>query len=202
MTTEFIPATSRQLWALYCITKKDYRNENLSKEDAAKLITELGNPNYKKESVKKEISLEDEFIEYFKQNMLDGVVASMKEAIGLESAVIEDTNFMKGSGKDGAAKVYKFRGFGCSISYLTYDKRSKLAKKIEEMFRDVHYTKLEKLVIDKFPKSLITELRKEGNPIEAIFSQDMEVNSTLYHGVVAFAKSKGVKNINYVTRLD
>ena len=44
-------ATSRQLWALYCITKKDYRNENLSKEEAAKLISELGDKNYVKKSI-------------------------------------------------------------------------------------------------------------------------------------------------------
>ena len=43
-------ATPRQRWALYCITKKDYRNEVLSKEEAAKLIKELGDPQYKKKN--------------------------------------------------------------------------------------------------------------------------------------------------------
>lgn len=31
-------ATSRQLWALYCITKRDYRGDNLSKKEASELI--------------------------------------------------------------------------------------------------------------------------------------------------------------------
>ena len=60
-------ATARQRWALYCITKKDYRNEILSKEEAAKLIKELGDPNYKKASkTKKTISIEDT-IGYFNE---------------------------------------------------------------------------------------------------------------------------------------
>ena len=54
-------ATSRQLWALYCITKKDYRNENLSKEEAAKLISELGDKNYVKKAKAKKTLSDEEF---------------------------------------------------------------------------------------------------------------------------------------------
>lgn len=35
------PATSKQLWTLYKLTKKDYRGQDLSKEDAFKMIGEL-----------------------------------------------------------------------------------------------------------------------------------------------------------------
>lgn len=35
------PATSKQLWTLFKLTKQDYRNKNLSKEDAFKMIGEL-----------------------------------------------------------------------------------------------------------------------------------------------------------------
>lgn len=35
------PATSKQLWTLFCLTKQDYRNKNISKEEASKLIGEL-----------------------------------------------------------------------------------------------------------------------------------------------------------------
>ena len=42
-------ATARQRWALYCITKKDYRNEVLSKEEAARLIKELGVGAYRQD---------------------------------------------------------------------------------------------------------------------------------------------------------
>lgn len=35
------PATSRQLWALFCMTKKDYRGKGLTKQQASDLIGEL-----------------------------------------------------------------------------------------------------------------------------------------------------------------
>ena len=35
------PATSKQLWTLFKLTKKDYRGQDLSKEDAFKMIGEL-----------------------------------------------------------------------------------------------------------------------------------------------------------------
>ena len=52
------PATSKQLWTLYKLTKKDYRGQDLSKEDAFKLIGELlknkeNGATEKKEEVKK-----------------------------------------------------------------------------------------------------------------------------------------------------
>lgn len=52
------PATSKQLWTLYKLTKKDYRGQDLSKEDAFKLIGELlknkeNGSTEKKEEVKK-----------------------------------------------------------------------------------------------------------------------------------------------------
>jgi hypothetical protein len=34
-------ATERQLWALYCITKKDYRGQDLTRADACKLLQTL-----------------------------------------------------------------------------------------------------------------------------------------------------------------
>jgi hypothetical protein len=42
--------TKRQAFALYCITKKDYRNDGLTYDDASKLIKELGDPNYVKKN--------------------------------------------------------------------------------------------------------------------------------------------------------
>ena len=45
-------ATKRQLWALYCITKKDYRNDGLTYDQASELIKTLGSPNYVKKGKK------------------------------------------------------------------------------------------------------------------------------------------------------
>ena len=79
-------ATSRQRWALYCITKKDYRNEILSKEEAAHLIQELGNPNYKKKTTKK--TIDQELLDYLKEHFDEMYQAFLGE-IGYKS-VIED----------------------------------------------------------------------------------------------------------------
>lgn len=35
------PASKKQLWALYCLTKKDYRNQDLTMLDASNLIKQF-----------------------------------------------------------------------------------------------------------------------------------------------------------------
>jgi hypothetical protein len=40
----------QQGWALFCITKKDYRNENLTYNEASDLIKKFGNPEYVKKA--------------------------------------------------------------------------------------------------------------------------------------------------------
>ena len=82
-------ATPRQLWALYCITKKDYRNSNLTKEEAAKLISKLGSPDYKK--VKKK-TLSEELLDYLKENF-DKIFSSAIESLNYRSVVEPDPLF-------------------------------------------------------------------------------------------------------------
>lgn len=48
MNTEVKAATPRQLWALYCISKTDYRGKGLSYDEASSLIKKFGNPEYHK----------------------------------------------------------------------------------------------------------------------------------------------------------
>lgn len=191
-------ATKRQLWALYCITKHDYRNENLTYEEASALIKKLGNSDYKKTNMK------DEFMKYYKEHILPKVVAEIKSAMNIVSVVAEDTNYMKGTDHDGTAKQYIFRGSGCSISYLDYDKRSKKAAELEQVFRSVRFNECKKLVEKSFSKKLLNQMEKEGWPIGAIYCQDYNVNSTLYNGVVSFAKNilKINSRFDYITRLD
>ena len=40
-TMTFEPATKRQLWALFCATKQDFRNSPMSKAEASKMLSEL-----------------------------------------------------------------------------------------------------------------------------------------------------------------
>ena len=73
-------ATSRQLWALYCITKRDYRNDNLSKKEASELIASFkdGKSPVKAKTtttkkVSKKDSLETEFVKYEDSRMREVV---------------------------------------------------------------------------------------------------------------------------------
>ena len=84
-------ATSRQLWALYCITKKDYRNENLSKEEAAKLISELGDKNYVKRAKAKK-TLSEELLDYLYDNF-NKIFSSAIESLNYKSIVQADPKF-------------------------------------------------------------------------------------------------------------
>ena len=43
-------ASKQQCWALFCISKRDYRNDGLTYDQASDLIKTLGDPNYVKKS--------------------------------------------------------------------------------------------------------------------------------------------------------
>ena len=101
-------ATSRQLWAPYCITKKDYRNENLSKEEAAKLISELGDKNYVKKAKAKK-TLSEELLDYLYENF-NKIFSSAVESLNYKSIVQTDTRFSNDTSK------FVFIGVGCGIT--------------------------------------------------------------------------------------
>jgi hypothetical protein len=67
-------ATKRQTFALFCITKKDYRNENLTYEQASNLIKELGNPNYIKKG-KNKVTVKNDVVDWMNEAKEAGMVA-------------------------------------------------------------------------------------------------------------------------------
>ena len=128
------PASKKQLWALYCLTKKDYRKQDLTMLDASKLIEQFNaskvvskmgvndTPNQvRKTSVKaKKPTLEQEFISYMEEK-IQGIIAICKQAIQIRSVVEDDPTFFPNK-KD--KKQFAFFGFGCGITIIYYDKRS------------------------------------------------------------------------------
>lgn len=173
-------ATARQRWALYCITKKDYRNEILSKEEAARLIKELGDPNYKKaKAIVKNRTLSEELLDYLKANIDDLYNACLVE-IGYESKV--ELN----------GRPYNFVGCGCGITWLTYRKNNKRAEEIETAARKYRKNEILDMLIDKLPHKVYKELRDKGCPFEAIWGQMQNLQCAYYHYVIEFAKSKGI----------
>jgi len=177
-------ATARQRWALYCITKKDYRNEILSKEEAARLIKELGDPNYKKKSNK---SLAEELLDYFKSN-IDNLYQACLDEIQYKS-VVEDDDHVPENKK----KRFAFVGCGCGITFLSYRKNNKKAKEIDEAARKYRGEEVLQMLIKKLPKKDYNYLKSIGCPFEAIWYQMRNLQSKYYYMVLNFAKEKGIE---------
>lgn len=190
--SNFIPASPRQLWALYCITKNDYRDKNLSKDEAARLISEMGNPNYKKKS-KGKTTIKDELLDYIKDNF-DDIFGEASKSLKLRSTVTMTC--------DGKEKNYAFIGYGCGFTWLTYDKRSKIGKEIEQAAKEIRNKEVRDLFIKQFTNTERKYFENIGCPLEAIWAQDMNIQCSYYHVVAQFGQSKGVKKMCYDSRLD
>lgn len=185
-------ATPRQRWALYCITKKDYRNEILSKEEAAKLIKELGDPDYKKKSKK---TLSEELFDYLKEHF-DEMFGKAVESLSLKS-IVEDDDHVPEDKK----KRYAFVGFGCGITYFKYRKNNKKAEEINKAANQYHWNEIRQMFIKKFTAKERKYYEKIGCPLEAIWSQDQNMQLAYYHTVKDFAKTKGIE-MEIISRLD
>lgn len=188
----FVPASPRQLWALYCITKTDYRDKNISREEASRLIKELGNTEYKK-GAKSSVSLKDEMFKYIEDNF-SKIFAEVSRTLKARSTVSLEIS--------GKTKTYNFIGFGCGFVWLKYDKRSKIGKEIDKIAHDIYRNEGLKLFLSQFTKNERKYYEEIGCPLEAIWQQDMNIKESYYHLIAQFGISKGVKKMCYNSRLD
>lgn len=195
------PATKRQTFALFCATKKDYRDANLTYQQASDMLRDLNSKSgysHVKQPIagKRGQTLADELLEYMKDNS-EKVMKRFTDALGLQSVVRIDTSFSKDDGKR-----YPFFGFGCGFAWLKYDKRSKRMKDIDDAYSEVHH-RFNDWFIDKwFSKDYQSEMIRIGAPLQAIMAQDVEINSRIMQLVVDFADTKGVKGAWVQSRLD
>lgn len=178
-------ATSRQLWALYCITKKDYINENLTKEEASKLISELSNKNYiKKTKAKKTLS--EELLDYLYENF-NKIFSSAIESLNYKSVVQADPNFNNDTRK------FAFIGVGCGITYPVYRKNNKKLQEIDEAAHKYRHNEILDMFMSKFTKKEVEHYENIGCPLQAIWSQDQGMQYSYWEMVQDFAESKGLK---------
>lgn len=185
-------ATSRQRWALYCITKKDYRNVEISKEEAAKLIQELGNKDYQKKSKK---SLSEQLLDYLKQHIDELYKACLSE-IGYKSVLEDDVN------PDPKTKQrWAFVGCGCGITWMEYRKNNKKAEEIYKAANKYRNEEILNMLIKKLPKKDYNYLKNIGCPFEAIWYQMQNLQCTYYHFIREFAKERGI-NMEIHSHLD
>lgn len=178
-------ATSRQLWALYCITKKDYRNENLSKEEAAKLISELGDKNYVKKTKAKK-TLSEELLDYLYENF-NKIFSSAIESLNYKSVVQVDHKFNNDTRK------FAFIGVGCGITYPVYRKNNKKLQEIDEAAHKYRRDEIFDMFMSKFTKKDVEYYENIGCPLQAIWTQDQGMQLSYWNMVQSFAELKGLK---------
>ena len=177
-------ATSRQLWALYCITKKDYRNKNLSKEEAAKLISELGDKNYVKKTKAKK-TLSEELLDYLYENF-NKIFSSAVESLNYKSIVQADPKFSNDTRK------FAFIGVGCGITYPVYRKNNKKLQEIDEAAHKYRRDEILDMFMSKFTKKDVEHYENIGCPLQAIWTQDQGMQLSYWNMVKDFAQSKGL----------
>ena len=185
-------ATPRQRWALFCITKKDYRNEILSKEEAARLIKELGTPDYKKKSNK---TLSQELLDYLKEHF-DEMFAEAVKSLSVKS-ILEDDDHVPENKKRRWAMV----GVGCGITYFKYRKNNKRAEEINKAQSKFRFGEIKKMFLKKFTAAERKYYENIGCPLEAIWQQDQNMQLSYFYTVSEFAKSKGIE-MKVISRLD
>ena len=177
-------ATSRQLWALYCITKKDYRNENLSKEEAAKLISELGDKNYVKKAKAKK-TLSEELLDYLHENF-NKIFSSAVESLNYKSVIQADPKFSNNTRK------FAFIGVGCGITYPVYRKNNKKLQEIDEAAHKYRRGEILDMFMSKFTKKEVEYYENIGCPLQAIWLQDQGMQYSYWQMVQSFTESKGL----------
>lgn len=188
------PATKKQLWALYCITKKDYRGQDLTMLDASVLLSRLNKQAttelyQKARKASKEEKLEKEFIDYMTEKIQD-VIAQCRKAMQVKSIVEDDTHI-----PENQRKRYAFVGFGCGFTIVNFDKRSNVGKQIKTLANKHRNTTFLRMFLKGFTTKEIKYFESIGCPLQALYNQDISINAKYEYAVAHFMEMKGVKNV-------
>lgn len=196
------PATRKQLWAIYCLSKVDYRGKDLTRLDASVLIQRLKaekNTESTQNAPKaKKQTLEQEFVAYMTDHM-QNVIETAKDALQIKSVVEDDPTIFTDEKK---RNKYAFFGFGCGTTIIKYDKRSKVGKQIEELGSKHRRTTFLNMFLKAFTPKQIAYYESVGCPLTALYWQDIRINGSYESAVVSFMEKKGVKNVRTQTFYD
>lgn len=174
------PATKKQLWALFCIYKKDFRNQGLTKGEASELIKKGSSERPAKSTGK---SLEDKICEHIETVLKPKLDKKMESAFDTKS-VVGDAD-MEGNLIPGR-KRYKFFGGGCGFAWIKYDKRNKKLGEVIDKYLDVYRHKY----WDKYCKEYIRKFNEKE--MGGVLSQDLDIQYTIKQAALDFAESIGI----------
>ena len=205
------PATRKQLWALFaasrkCGEKHDYRGDNLTMQQASELLQKFNARNVVSKigvgvsgktevSRIKKTSLEEEFISFMSEK-IESIIATARQALNIKSIVEDDPSIFTDASK---RKKYAFFGFGCGISIIKFDKRSKVGKKIEELSDKHRTTTFLEMFLKGFSAKEIKHFESVGCPLSALYYQDYQIGRSYMSAVMSFMAKKGVKNLRVLT---
>ena len=187
----FGTATKRQRWALWILTKLDYREKELSKEEASAMIAKL----MKQKSIPKKVSkksVEEELRDYLYEHWDEIMKAAMPS---MDEKSIVETEMC------GETRRFAFIGVGCGITYLTHRKGNKRAEAIKAAANKLHFGAAQNWFMSRFTHEQEMYYEKIGCPLGAIWQQDQNMQQAYYYKVLDFAKMKGV-NMSVKSYLD
>lgn len=206
------PASSRQTWALFSITKKDFRKANLTAKQASELITKL---NSEKGYVRPQITgnntaplkaaingdsgkIKLPSLKQYYLEQLPRLVRVLQNQMGIESTIGDDPmTVLPGQGKS-----YAFFGGGLGFAWLKYDKRSKIAKKVDEEANKIK-PEIDKLVINAaFSKIAQQAYQDKGWPLQAMTFQNEAYKRGYLQIAVDYLNALGIENVYVDSRLD
>lgn len=188
------PASKKQLWALFCITKQDWRGKNLTKGEASELIQKYSGERPQK-SVATAKSLDSKIKEDIMNNLKPKLDKQMAKAFGLQSVVGDadlEGNLIPGG------KRYKFFGSGCGWAWVKYDKRNKKLGEVLDKYDEIY----RKGFFEKFANEYIKKYKERE--LGAVLSQDIDIQCIIKQAALDYAESIGIntKGAYVNSRLD
>lgn len=174
------PASKKQLWALFCIYKKDFRNQGLTKGEASELIKKGASERPAKSAGK---SLDKQICEHIETYLKPKLDKEMNKAFGMQSVVGDadlEGNLIPGR------KRYKFFGGGCGFAWIKYDKRNKKLGEIIDKYEDIYRNKY----WEKFAAEYMKKYKEKE--MAAVLSQDLNIKYTIQYAILNFAESIGI----------
>lgn len=106
--------TKRQGWALFCITKQDYRNAGLTYDEASKMIAEKGDPNY----VKKPKVVKDNDAKRVMGLALIAGMEAMKACVPVPMTVVQHASVL--DDKSPVVESWHVADGVCGFAWITF----------------------------------------------------------------------------------